>query len=215
MILVTGGCRSGKSAFAEQLVTSRGNHFLYLATAKITDSEMAQRVEKHRQRRSSQWDTHEGYGDLTEVLENCRRPVKPAQNLIQNTKSGTTQWSYDGILLDSVTTMVTNLLFDSIGDVDWDSFAFETVDYASVTASILAEFEALCQAAGPLPLCFVTDEIGLGVVPETCLGRNFRDILGSVNQYLASVCTDVYFVVSGIPMHIKDGKANKGEALFL
>lgn len=195
MILVTGGCRSGKSEFAEQHVTSAGSRFLYLATAKITDREMELRVEKHRSRRSSRWDTHEGYKDLAAVL------------------AGMDSCIYDGILLDSVTTMVTNLLFDGIGDVDWDSFSFESVDYEAAAAAILAQFEALCRAAGPLPLCFVTDEIGLGVVPETCLGRNFRDILGSVNQYLASVCTDVYFVVSGIPMHIKG--ENKGKAVFL
>ena len=54
-----------------------------------------------------------------------------------------------------------------------------------------------------LPYVIVTDEIGLGVVPETPLGRGFRDILGRVNQYLASEAAEVYFVVSGIPMRIK------------
>lgn len=187
MILVTGGCRSGKSKFAEQLVTSMGSHFLYLATAKITDAEMARRVEKHRQRRSSQWDTHEGYDDIPEVLG----------------QPGNGPGAWDGILLDSVTTMVTNLLFDHIGDVDWDTFSFDSVDYGAAQAMILAHFKKICGAASALPLVFVTDEIGLGVVPETSLGRNFRDILGIVNQYLAKACTEVYFVVSGIPMKIK------------
>lgn len=193
MILVTGGCRSGKSEFAEQLVTSMGSHFLYLATAKITDEEMARRVEKHRQRRSSQWDTHEGYDDIPEVLGKCTA----------SGDFGKDGRLWDGILLDSVTTMVTNLLFDHIGQVDWDTFSFDGVDYGAAQAMILGHFERICEAASALPLVCVTDEIGLGVVPETSLGRNFRDILGTVNQYLAKACGEVYFVISGIPMKIK------------
>lgn len=54
-----------------------------------------------------------------------------------------------------------------------------------------------------LPYVMVTDEIGLGVVPETPLGRGFRDILGRVNQYLAARAEQVYFVISGIPVRIK------------
>ena len=188
MILVTGGCRSGKSAFAEKLVTGDGHGpWLYVATSRITDEEMALRVEKHRQRREKDWETFEGYSGLAQSLSE---------------KDGR---KYRGILVDSVTAMVTNLLFDFIGDVDWESFSFETVDYRAAQDKILDEFRALCRRGEGAPLVFVTDEIGLGVVPETSLGRNFRDILGTVNQYLAGVCGSVYFVISGIPVQIKGG----------
>lgn len=190
MILVTGGCRSGKSEFAEELVKSMGQHYLYLATAKITDDEMARRVERHQARRSDCWDTHEGYYALEKVLEE-------------------TQGQYDGILLDCVTTMVTNLLFDFIGDKDWDTFDFADVDYKAAEQFIIPIFEKIAQAAAAYgsPLVVVTDEIGLGVVPDTYLGRAFRDLQGFANQVLAKASDDVYLVVSGIPVHIKGGRA--------
>ncbi len=191
MILVTGGCRSGKSAFAEELVTrDTAGPWLYVATALITDPEMEARVKKHQQRRGDGWKTWEGFRNLGNAL--AVREI--------------TGWEisgFKGILLDSVTTMTTNLLFDFIGDVDWDHFQFEQVDYSRAQDYIMDNFKALCQAGKALPLVMVTDEIGLGVVPETCLGRNFRDILGTVNQYLAAVSDSVYMVISGIPVQIK------------
>ncbi|MBS5521245.1 MAG: bifunctional adenosylcobinamide kinase/adenosylcobinamide-phosphate guanylyltransferase [Clostridiales bacterium] len=186
MILVTGGCRSGKSEFAEQLVTKgHKGPWLYIATAKITDKEMEERVRRHRERRSSRWDTYEADENLESFLS-----------------SGEIQ-KYEGILLDSVTTLVTNLLFEQIGEVDWEHFRFEDVDYGLEQQQIMEQFAALCRLCEKLPAVFVTDEIGLGVVPDTCLGRNFRDILGSVNQYIAGLCEEVYFVISGIPVKIK------------
>jgi len=201
MILVTGGSRSGKSEFAEKLTmrknkmqkdemqkngTQGGGRFLYMATAKITDAEMQRRVEKHQARRSSQWTTHEGYKALWKVLEEA---------------SG----QYDGILLDSVSTMLTNMLFDFIGDVDWDTFDFASVDYKKAENEIIPVFEKLGRTAKALaaPLVIVTDETGLGVVPDTYLGRAFRDMLGLANQKLAAAADEVYFVVSGIPVKIK------------
>lgn len=192
MILVTGGCRSGKSEFSEALVKGNGRgRWLYIATAKITDKEMEVRVQKHRERRSASWDTYEADENLLTFL--ASEAVK----------------AYDGILLDSVTTLVTNLLFEWIGDVDWEHFQFEDVDFEAAGRWIMEQITALGRRCEALPVVFVSDEIGLGVVPETCLGRNFRDILGSANQYLAGICREVYFVVSGIPVKIK-GKDGVG-----
>lgn len=194
MILVTGGCRSGKSEYAEMLTKEGGSRFLYMATAKITDEAMKERVIRHQKRRSSAWETHEGYTGLGEVLRKNKG-------------------RYDGILLDSASTMVTNLLFDDIGETDWESFDFSTVDYKSAEEKILKEFEKFLEAEKDCQtkIVVVSDEIGLGVVPETYLGRAFRDILGRVNQCLAAAATDVWFVVSGIPVCIKgDGKITGG-----
>ena len=215
MILVTGGSRSGKSEYAENLAMhypaaagqeklqnllspeyakilqnrseSQNNaHYAYLATAKITDDEMAERVRRHQARRSEVWQTYEGYMHLETLLHEI-------------------QGKYEGILLDSVSTMITNLLFDFIGDVDWDTFDFADVDYKRAEQVILKQFELLADAAEATgaPLVIVTDEIGLGVIPETPLGRAFRDMMGLVNQALAKRAETVYFVVSGIPVKIK------------
>lgn len=105
MILITGGCRSGKSEFAENLTKMGGSRFLYMATAKLPTRQWRRGYGGHQARRTDAWDVHEGYVNLHEVLtSNADR--------------------YDGILLDSVSTMVTNLLFDYIGEQDWDSFEF-------------------------------------------------------------------------------------------
>lgn len=184
MILVTGGCRSGKSEYGEKLVEAMGRRRLYVATGKVFDEEMARRVDKHKERRGELWITHEGYTEL-ETLDYT---------------------GFDGILLDSVTSMVSNLLFDFIDTPEQkEGEDFSTVDYAAAEVYIMDTFQRLQAAVAEknLPYVMVTDEIGLGVVPETPLGRGFRDILGRVNQYLASEAAEVYFVISGIPMRIK------------
>ncbi|WP_418462889.1 bifunctional adenosylcobinamide kinase/adenosylcobinamide-phosphate guanylyltransferase [Frisingicoccus sp.] len=197
MILVTGGCRSGKSEYGEKLVEAMGERRLYVATGKVFDDEMAQRVEKHKERRGELWITHEGYLDL-EDLDYA---------------------GFDGILLDSVTSIVTNLLFDFIGgltaaeaagDSDMDfsedsDIDFAAIDFDEAESFIMEKFQKFTAAVEEkrLPYVMVTDEIGLGVVPETPLGRGFRDILGRVNQYLAAQAERVYFVISGIPVQIK------------
>lgn len=180
MILVTGGCRSGKSEYGEELAAAMGEEKLYIATGQIVDEEMVRRVENHQKRRGHLWITHEGYKDLEHIDYN----------------------GYSGILLDSVTSMVTNLLFDFIGE---DTDDFISVDYDAAQEEIMDAFRRLMAAVHrqQLPLVMVTDEIGLGVVPETPLGREFRDILGRVNQYLAGEAAEVYLVVSGIPLKIK------------
>ena len=103
MILVTGGCRSGKSAYGEKLTEAMGARKLYIATGQIFDEEMSRRVENHRLRRGPLWITHEGYRNLENIDYK----------------------DYSGILLDSVTSMVTNLLFDRIGT---DRMDFASVD---------------------------------------------------------------------------------------
>lgn len=184
MILITGGSSSGKSEFAEQLVSEMGERRLYLATGRVTDDEMAARVLKHQLRRGSLWQTVEGN--------------PPEDSMAYD--------EYDGILLDSVTTWVTNLLFASFEEdgqfVEPDWFK---VDYRQIEEMIIGSVRTFAQMAKvhDLPLVLVTDETGLGLVPDTPLGRAFRDMLGHVNQLLAGIADDVYFVVSGIPMHIK------------
>ena len=147
--LVIGGAASGKSEYAENLAMhypsaacqeklqnllspeyakilqskpkSQNNaHYAYLATAKITDDEMAERVRRHQARRSEVWQTYEGYMHLETLLHEI-------------------QGKYEGILLDSVSTMITNLLFDFIGDVDWDTFDFADVDYKRAEQVILKQ----------------------------------------------------------------------------
>lgn len=70
-------------------------------------------------------------------------------------------------------------------------------------ADLLAE--GVRRAAGPLVL--VSNEVGLGIVPATPLGRSFRDAQGRLNQRMAAVCDAVIFVVAGCPIRVKPAPA--------
>ena len=92
LILILGGARSGKSAFAERLAR-RGRRVLFLATAEGRDEDMKRRIAAHRKRRPAAWDTLEEPLDLVAAL----RPVLDR---------------YDTFLLDCFTLWVSNLLLD-------------------------------------------------------------------------------------------------------
>jgi adenosylcobinamide kinase/adenosylcobinamide-phosphate guanylyltransferase len=99
------------------------------------------------------------------------------------------------VLVDSVTTWVAALM-DETGA--W-------ADGPGAAERLASRCDALLDAwtATPAHVVAVTDEVGLGVVPETRSGRLFRDVLGSVNQRLAGSADDVWFVVAGLPQRLR------------
>lgn len=179
IILVTGGSRSGKSKFAEELLKDE-SEVMYIATAIITDKEMEGRIEKHIQRRDKNWRTFEGYKNLDSALQQHEEP---------------------NILLDCVTIMITNIMFDK--QRDFDNITIEETEM--LLYEIKKEFEKLLFKARETnrKLVLVTNEVGYGIVPEYKLSRIFRDIAGSINQYIAELSDEVYLVVCGLPMKIK------------
>lgn len=185
MILITGGVRSGKSTLAERIAQQRAQdksgRVLYIATSLFMDEEMVQRVEKHRQTRPDDWDIHEGYQNLSEVI---------AQG------SGV----YAVILLECITSMLTNLLFDQAGTT-----SAEQMDFIALEAALARQVDSLLIACAnsACEVVIVTNELGLGIVPENRLARHFRDIAGRANQRLAEQANEVHFVISGIDMRIK------------
>ncbi|NDL63171.1 bifunctional adenosylcobinamide kinase/adenosylcobinamide-phosphate guanylyltransferase [Acerihabitans arboris] len=181
MMLVTGGARSGKSRLAETLAARGGGAVLYIATSLVTDDEMARRVEQHRRDRPAHWLTWEGHCDLDRVIRDHADRV-------------------DAVLLECVTTLITNLLFDRAGDAPP-----EAMDFVAIERHITGQIDALIAACAGArcPVVLVTNELGMGIVPENLLARRFRDIAGRVNQRLAAAATDVWLVVSGIPVPIK------------
>ena len=181
MILVTGGDRSGKSAFAENLAKKAEGKVLYIATAKVIDEEMKYRIEKHRQHRPKQWDTLESYIHLAEKIKNAEK-------------------KYHCILLDCITMLLTNLIFEYSKTDD-----IEDMDFIELENKIITELEEIAKvcSTSKSEVIVVTGEIGLGIVPMNKLSRHFRDMIGSVNQILAQKANEVYFVVSGIPVKIK------------
>ena len=182
ILLVTGGARSGKSSFAEQLIAGIGADIAYVATAKALDDEMADRIARHRLQRPSSWQTFEA-------------PVRPSEVI-----AGEGQ-AFTAILLDCLTVLITNRMLVQI--MDWDQPTVTQLNAAE--ADVMAEVEAIIAAAanGRADLVAVTNEVGCGIVPIAPLARFFRDCAGRVNQRMAAAAAEVYWVVSGIPVRIK------------
>ncbi|MGP3592885.1 bifunctional adenosylcobinamide kinase/adenosylcobinamide-phosphate guanylyltransferase [Vagococcus sp. WN89Y] len=180
LTLVTGGARSGKSRHAETLLTD-AKRVLYIATSQVLDDEMAARISHHRAHRPAHWRTEERWQGLDEIITANNDPE-------------------EAVLLECITTLVTNWLFA------WgEGQEPEHWDYAQLEAQVQQEVDKLLAAcaACPAPVVLVTNETGMGIVPENRLARHFRDIAGRVNQQLAQAADSVWLVVSGIGVKIK------------
>lgn len=182
LILITGGARSGKSSFAEETARKLGRSILYVATAIPFDEEMKDRIRRHRERRPGGWETVEAYRDLDEIL-----PGRLAGK--------------DAVLLDCITVMVSNLMLE--GSMDWEGAGMEEMQAAEERTGLEIDKLLKVVAASDIPFLLVTNELGMGVVPPTALGRAIRDIGGRANQLLARAADEVYLCVSGIPVKIK------------
>ena len=178
IVLVTGGARSGKSNFAQELVMPFDD-VGYIATAVITDDEMRERVKKHRESRPACWHTYEASCSMQDVFDAS---------------------SHSAYLVDCMTVYLTNYLFDNGG---FDAQTQEEINAveAGYMAHITDVLASLRKKDGLVVL--VTNEIGNGIVPETFVSRAFRDIAGRANQKIAAVSDEVYMVCCGIPVKIK------------
>ncbi|KAB0666071.1 bifunctional adenosylcobinamide kinase/adenosylcobinamide-phosphate guanylyltransferase [Oryzomonas japonica] len=173
-IFITGGARSGKSRFAEELAQQFGAPLCYLATAQALDDEMTERVKRHRLRRGDAWQTIEEPLHLSHALARCDGTGK-------------------AVLVDCITLWLSNLLFH-YEERDEDAEACIMEDVRRLTAT-LREMRT--------PVIVVSNEVGQGIVPENRLARRFRDIAGQTNQLLAAMADEVYVAISGIPLKLK------------
>jgi adenosylcobinamide kinase/adenosylcobinamide-phosphate guanylyltransferase len=182
MIFVTGGARSGKSAFAENMLKGERN-VLYIATATAFDDEMKERIKLHKARRDPSWTTLEAYRDLGRRLKQFPG-VKGS------------------VMLDCITVMISSLMFaDTL--TDWEKAGTDLMN--NTEKNVLKEINEFVSSTRDFSgrVVIVSNEIGMGIVPATPLSRCFRDIAGKANQNLAAASDEVYLVVSGIPVKIK------------
>ncbi len=182
IILVTGGARSGKSNFAEKLCIDRNNSTAYIATSIPFDDEMKDRVRKHKESRPQNWETYEIYKDIYSIINDISKNHKT-------------------VIMDCITLLVNNLMFTY--DIDLDNASPEEINTMEkyIKEQIIMLFDEV--KCTDLYFVNVTNELGMGVVPDNKLSRVYTDIVGRINQYIASISDEVYFVVSGIPMKIK------------
>ncbi|HHT9154872.1 MAG TPA: bifunctional adenosylcobinamide kinase/adenosylcobinamide-phosphate guanylyltransferase [Candidatus Tripitaka sp. YC43] len=172
VLLVLGGARSGKSAFAVNL--ARGyKRVTYLATARVQDAEMAERVKRHRQIRPASWQTIES-------------PSHADKRILE------LEGSTDLVLLDCLTLYVTNLLLDEDQKEAKEPYVLEEIEGLCQAAKDVSH-----------DVIMVSNEVGLGIIPADPLGRQFMDIAGLVNQLVAREAEAVYFLIAGMAKRIK------------
>ena len=191
IVLVTGGARSGKSAFAEEQLADR-ERVCYIATGlpRGEDPEWQERIRLHQERRPASWTTQEQYAGLADWLQEQSHPV---------------------YLLDCATLLTSNRLFDLISQHFPDKLELTEEHFLSrQEQSLLLQFleeewqELLSTIRQTDAECWiVTDEVGLGIVPETRLGRFFRDVQGKINQLIAKEASEAYLVICGLAQQLK------------
>lgn len=166
IILITGGARSGKSRYAEELALALSPKPVYVATAHVWDDEFRERVRKHQERRGPEWTN-----------------IEEEKLLSRHDLSGRVA------VIDCITLWATN-------------YFFELQDVATALDALKAEFDRF--TVHDATYIFVTNEIGMGGVSENAVQRQFTDLQGWLNQYVASKADEVVLMVSGIPVRIKN-----------
>ena len=167
LVLVGGGVRCGKSAFAIERARRLGERRLYIATAEALDDEMSQRIAAHRTERGAAFETIEEPLLLPEALLDARADV---------------------VVVDCLTLWLSNLLMREPSEQ-----VLETRIGALVSALCARRFHTIV----------VTNEVGMGLVPESALGRRFRDSAGRAHQRIAAICDEVYFGMLGSMLRLR------------
>ena len=174
-VLVLGGARSGKTSRALALAETRP-HRIYIATAEALDGEMSARIEAHKAERDQAWVTIEEPIDLVGSLERAHADFKNRANDPPKDCA---------ILIDCLTLWLSNLMHHE-RDIDGETRRL---------------IDALWLAT--VPVVMVSNETGLGIVPDNALARRFRDHQGRLNQRLADVVPHVEFIAAGCPIRLR------------
>jgi adenosylcobinamide kinase/adenosylcobinamide-phosphate guanylyltransferase len=169
-LLVLGGARSGKSAYAHRLAEMFASERLYLAAAEARDEEMAARIVRHRADRGQGWTTLE-------------EPLKVAEALRAEAHPGRV------VVVDCLTLWLSNVMLAGR-------------DPGQAVAGLIRAIGGL---SGPAIL--ISNEVGLGIVPEHRLGREFRDWQGRTNREVAEACDAAVFIAAGLPLQLKPAPA--------
>lgn len=194
IVLVTGGSRSGKSRYAQELAEAVAGKRTFVATCPVVDEEMAERIRRHQRARGTGWITIEETVDLPGAL---RRAAG----------SGV-------VLVDCLTLWVNNLLYEETLRSDREAGVEGSAGSSGLSEDEMeARSREVLRACADLPgtVIFVTNEVGMGIVPDNALSRRFRDLAGRCNQVIAGGADRVVLMVSGIAATIKGGDLRRNE----
>lgn len=203
--LITGGQRSGKSARAERLAgqwlaQAPKHRAVFVATAQAHDADMAKRIARHQADRAVR---------LPSMLT-IEEPLRLAQAIQLHSKPDTM------VVVDCLTLWLTNLLMPYVAPSAQlsqpmppqakashiDTNSKKNGQFSDVDIEYLAMFLGVIRES-PGPLVFVSNEIGLGVVPMGAQVRHYVDTLGRLNQDVARVCDRVTLMAAGLPLLLK------------
>lgn len=177
IIFVIGGARSGKSSFALQEASLIQGQKVYIATAEAMDDEMKDRITRHRKERSSVWATVEEPVNITEAIAGALK-------------------RYEVVLLDCLTLWLSNVMRQ-------DGSAEQRIEHL---VRGLQQMKGAADSDRGTSLYLVSNEVGMGIVPENKLARQFRDLAGMLNRKAAEIADEAYLVTAGIPVKIKGQK---------
>lgn len=182
LTLILGGARSGKTSYALSLANERARNVLYVATAEAGDAEMAARIAAHQRERPAHWRTLEAPRGVGHAI--TRRLSRLAASDLPQV-----------IVLDCLTLLASNVIVPLP----------EPVSEAAAQAALNEEIDGLlvAQAASDANWLVISNEVGLGIVPASPLGRVYRDALGRANQRLATAADEVLFMIAGLPLRVK------------
>jgi adenosylcobinamide kinase / adenosylcobinamide-phosphate guanylyltransferase len=146
---------------------------LYIATARAEDVEMEARIVEHQRQRPAHWRTVEAPLEIADAVEHHRSEC-------------------DFLLLDCLTVWLSNYCWQHRDKPERE-----------IETAALSEVARVAATATETHIVIVSNEVGCGIVPETPLGRFFRDLHGRINQEAARLASQVFLVVAGIPVSIK------------
>ena len=179
-VLITGGARSGKSRFAQELAVRVNEPVLFVATAQAGDEEMQERIQRHKKARPASWNTLEA---TTNIGSQISQEIAGARVVI----------------IDCIALLVNNV-FNQYSDPSGEQTAAPLIE-----EKVIGEINELveCINKNDARFIIVTNEIGLGLVPISRIGRLYRDVMGKANQRLAQEAEEVYVMLAGLPVQIK------------
>ncbi|KAL7491498.1 hypothetical protein ACHAWT_000829 [Skeletonema menzelii] len=208
--LITGGCRSGKSSYAQTLCEKLSPYPIYLATSssrgEYVDDDMVDRIQRHqkdRETRLAGWKTIEA-------------PLHPSEHLEEMVERV--------VLVDCLTLWLTNYMLeykvfsldnnDDNGEVNKTTAAQERITAAEKASDAIKQEISTMIGQWNTTFVFVTNEIGSGSHASDAVSRTFADHQGWLNQFVASKAREVVHMVAGCPNVVKrvddSGRGAKG-----
>lgn len=227
IIFISGGARSGKSRFAEKMAEKINNRYshsrniAYIATSEVMDDEFYERIKKHKERRGNIFSTYEECIKISDVFEKIYGNHNVFLLECLTTWLGNLFFDKEGIIekydisleefidvsiqniserfrINKRNSNKENSIFDHKEEFFEQAIFQGKSSFERSLSGILKDIEG-----DDKWLIIVSNEVGLGIVPEDKVTRKYRDLLGIINQGIAKIADMVFFTVSGIPIRIK------------